>query len=227
MVRPSSPRQDGGHVVVGDQRRAGEPVRLAGVRAGRSGDAGGHRPDIAGVDHPDPALAGAGPEAVQPGDHRGQGQDVLHVGIRAQQRAGQARGGQAGLDLRRPAPPGNGRVRGRVAARLHDMPGAGLRGAADDIQLLGGIARADQDHGGNARHRLVDARRRAQVAHGYLRPRAGQGFRPGRVPRQDPDRQVPPPELQDCLGTDLARRSHQDHGACLSAVPVGCMTHSG
>jgi hypothetical protein len=52
---------------------------------------------------------------------------------------------------------GDGRVRRRLARRLDDMAGAGAGGAGDDVQLLGGRGRADQDHGADALHRVVDA----------------------------------------------------------------------
>ena len=54
------------------------------------------------------------------------------------------------------------------------MAGAGAGGAGDDVQLLGGHGRADQDHGADALHRVVDARRDLQVPSGDLRARVGQ-----------------------------------------------------
>ena len=184
---------------------------------GRGGDLGGHGRHVAGVDHAGAALARRGAEAACPGDGGGECQDVLHVGVGPQQRVGQSGGGQAGLDLGLPAPPGDRRVGGCLAGGLDDVPDAGPGGAGDNVQLLRGHGRADQDDRGDARQRHVDACRDVEVTDGDLDARVGQCLGLARVAHQYSDGQFPLPEQERCFGADLACGCHEDHGVALSA----------
>ena len=164
---------------------------------------------VAGVDQAGSALAGCGTEAARFRDRRGQRQDVLHVGVRPQQRVRDSGGSQARLDLCLPAPPCDGRVSRGFAGRLDDVPSAGAGGAGDDVQFLGGHGRADQHHGADARHCVVNGGWHVQVAFGDLRARLGQRRGLRRVAHQNTDGHVPPPQQADCLGADLPGRSHK------------------
>ena len=209
-------RQDRRDVVVGDQLRAGEPVGLPGVGGGRGGDLGG-RPRRRRGRRPCPArpLPAEEPKPLVAGDRGRQRQDVLHVGVGPQQRVGQAGGGQAGLDLGLAAPPGDRRVGRRLAAGLDDVPDAGPDGARDDVQLLRGHGRADQDDRSDARHRLVDARRDVQVADGDLGPRVGQRLRLVWVACQHADGHLPQDQRAHGFGADLPGRRYEDHDVVL------------
>jgi len=62
------------------------------VRGGGGGDLGGHCGDVAGIDHAGSAFTGRTTEAAGLGDRRRPRQNVLHIGVRAQQGALRVRG---------------------------------------------------------------------------------------------------------------------------------------
>ena len=225
MVLPSSFGQHGGHVVVGDQLGAGEPVRLPGVRGGGGGDLGGHGCDVAGVDQAGAALAGRGAEAARLGDRRGQRQDVLHVGVRPQQRVRDSGGSQPRLDLGLPAPPRDRRVRRGLAGRLDDMarrrPGprcattfsswAGTAGLTSTTALTPAIASS-----------MLAGTSRSPSA--TSAPASASAVTLRRVPHQHPDGHIPLAQQADRLGADLPGRCHEDHGESLRSLAMGCTT---
>jgi hypothetical protein len=67
------------------------------------------------------------------------------------------------------------------------VPGAGAGGAGYDVQFLAGHGRADQYHGADAGHRVVNGGGHVQVTLGDLRARLGQRRRLRRVAHQNPD----------------------------------------
>ena len=85
---------------------------------GRGSGLGSHRAHVAGVDHADLPLAGRGTETARPGDRGRQRQDVLHVGIRSQQRRHPPRRPRRDAARRPP-----GRAPPRAGPARHPPPG--------------------------------------------------------------------------------------------------------
>src|ERR1700730_9325064 len=103
------------------------------------------------------------------------------------------------------------------------MPDAGPGGARDDVPLPRGDGRLDQATLRYARHRLVDARRDAEVADGDLGSRVGQRLGLARVAHQHADGRLPPDKRAHGFGADLPGRRYEDHDV---VPPAGDGLHS-
>ena len=90
-------------------------------------------------------------------------EEVLHVGVVAQQRVAEPGGDQRVLDFGVLAPAGDGRVRRRFGGDLHHVLDAGADSAGDDVELLLDDRLSHEHYAQDALHGCVDARRNLKI----------------------------------------------------------------
>jgi len=134
------------------------------------------------------AVAGRHQEAAGLPNHRGQGEEVLHVGVRPEQRVREAGGLQVRLDLCLAAPSADRGIGRCLAGDLDDVAHAVAGGAVDDRDLLGRDGRADEQDRVDAAHGRVQRVRPVEIARGDLDVAVR---RSGGIPVQRPGGLVP------------------------------------